>query len=147
MGTRGRKRRGVLVEQPQTCGKGLAENAVLPARLGALTSALADVLEAHVKALDLDDEHARAEHDAYTKLVDEHRDIAARLRAVAERMAGYRDLPMGVHDERAITGAEPVAAFEAFVAMKQELRDLLDDQDIRDRQLLGQMREAAGRSH
>jgi hypothetical protein len=52
------------VEQQQTCGKGLAENAVLPARLGAVTGALADVLEAHVKALDLDDENARAEHDA-----------------------------------------------------------------------------------
>lgn len=130
------------MEQQQTCGKGLAENAVLPARLGAVTSALADVLEAHVKALDLDDEHARSEHDAYTKLVDEHRDAAARLRAVAERMAGYQDLPMGVHDDRAMTGPEPVAAFEAFVAMKEELRALLQEQDRRDQQLLAQMREA-----
>jgi gamma-glutamyl:cysteine ligase YbdK (ATP-grasp superfamily) len=134
------------VEQQQTCGKGLAENAVLPARLGAVTSALADVLEAHVKALDLDDENARAEHEAYTKLVDENRDVAARLRAVAERMAGYRDLPLGVHDERAVTSAEPVAVFEAFVAMKRELLDLLQEQDRRDRQLLVQMREATGRS-
>jgi len=134
------------VEQQQTCGKGLAENAVLPARLGAVTNALADVLEAHVKALDLDDEHARSEHEAYTKLVDEHRDAAARLRAVAERMAGYRDLPMGVHDDRAMTGPEPVAAFEAFIAMKEELRALLQEQDRRDQQLLVQMREATGRS-
>jgi hypothetical protein len=130
------------VEQQQTCGKGLAENAVLPARLAAVTDALADVLEAHVKALDVDDEHARLEQDAYTKLVDEHRDAAARLRAVAERMAGYRDLPMGVHDERAMTGPEPGAAFEAFVAMKEELRALLQEQGRRDQQLLGQMREA-----
>ena len=134
------------MEQQQTCGKGLAENAVLPARLGAVTNALADVLEAHVKALDLDDEHARSEHEAYTKLVDEHRDAAARLRAVAERMAGYRDLPMGVHDDRAMTGPEPVAAFEAFVAMKEELRALLQEQDRRDQQLLVKMREASGRS-
>ncbi|HKF91704.1 MAG TPA: hypothetical protein VKC52_09550 [Acidimicrobiia bacterium] len=134
------------MEQQQTCGKGLAENAVLPARLGAVTNALADVLEAHVKALDLDDEHARSEHEAYTKLVDEHRDAAARLRAVAERMAGYRDLPMGVHDDRAMTGPEPVAAFEAFIAMKEELRALLQEQDRRDQQLLVQMREATGRS-
>ena len=134
------------MEQQQTCGKGLAENAVLPARLGAVTSALADVLEAHVKALNLDDENARAEHEAYTKLVDENRDVAARLRAVAERMAGYRDLPLGVHDERAVTSAEPVAVFEAFVAMKRELLNLLQEQDRRDRQLLLQMREATGRS-
>jgi len=134
------------VEQQQTCGKGLAENAVLPARLGAVTNALADVLEAHVKALDLDDEHARSEHEAYTKLVDEHRDASARLRAVAERMAGYRDLPMGVHDDRAMTGPEPVAAFEAFIAMKEELRALLQEQDRRDQQLLVKMREASGRS-
>ena len=130
------------MEQQQTCGKGLAENAVLPARLAAVTNAQADVLEAHVKALDVDDEHARSEHDAYTKLVDEHRDAAARLRAVAERMAGYQDLPMGVHDDRAMTGPEPVAAFEAFVAMKEELRALLQEQDRRDQQLLAQMREA-----
>ena len=130
------------MEQQQTCGKGLAENAVLPARLAAVTDAQADVLEAHVKALDVDDEHARSEHDAYTKLVDEHRDAAARLRAVAERMAGYQDLPMGVHDDRAMTGPEPVAAFEAFVAMKEELRALLQEQDRRDQQLLAQMREA-----
>jgi hypothetical protein len=129
------------VEQQQTCGKGLAQNAVLPARLAAVTTALADVLEAHVKALDLDDEHARLEHDAYTKLVDEHRDAAARLRAVAERMAGYRDLPMGVHDERAMTGPEPLAAFEGFVAMKRELRGLLEEQDIQDQRLLARMRE------
>lgn len=130
------------MEQQQTCGKGLADNAVLPARLAAVTNAQADVLEAHLKALDVDDEHARLEHDAYTKLVDEHRDAAARLRAVAERMAGYRDLPMGVHDDRAMTGPEPVAAFEAFVAMKEELRALLQEQDRRDQQLLAQMREA-----
>jgi hypothetical protein len=129
------------VEQQQTCGKGLAQNAVLPARLAAVTTALADVLEAHVKALDLDDEHARLEHDAYTKLVDEHRDAAARLRAVAERMAGYRNLPMGVHDERAMTGPEPLAAFEGFVAMKRELRGLLEEQDIQDQRLLARMRE------
>ena len=134
------------MEQQQTCGKGLAENAVLPARLGAVTNALADVLEAHVKALDLDDDHAQLEHDAYTKLVDENRDAAARLRAVAERMAGYRDLPMGVHDDRAMTSPEPVGAFEAFIAMKEELRALLKEQDARDRQLLTQMREATGRS-
>jgi hypothetical protein len=133
------------VEQ-QTCGKGLAENAVLPARLSAVTNALADVLETHVKALDLDDENARLEHDAYTKLVDEHRDAAARLRAVAERMAGYRDLPMGVHDERVMTGAEPLGAFEAFVGRKQQLRDLLQEQEASDQEMLVQMREASGRT-
>ena len=38
-------------DQP-TCGKGLAANAVLPARLGELMAARAEVLERHMKALD-----------------------------------------------------------------------------------------------
>jgi hypothetical protein len=135
-----------VVQPPPTCGEGLAENAVLPARLAAVTSALADVLEAHVKTLDLDDEHARSEHDAYTKLVDEHRDAAARLRAVAERMAGYRDLPMGAHDVAKSTGSEPRSAFEAFVAVKRELRDLLDEQARTDQARLEQMRAGGASS-
>jgi hypothetical protein len=62
-------------DQP-TCGKGIAANAVLPAKLAELTAATAEVLERHTKALDLTDPAAREEREAYVALVRAHRAIA-----------------------------------------------------------------------
>jgi hypothetical protein len=73
-------------EQP-TCGKGLAEHSALPAKLGELTAAIAENLEVHRKALDLTDENARKEYEAYVKLAQEYRTIASQLQATAEHMA------------------------------------------------------------
>ena len=36
-----------------TCGQGLAEHSVLPAKVGELIASLAEILEFHTKALDL----------------------------------------------------------------------------------------------
>jgi hypothetical protein len=44
------------MEEEPTCGKGLAEQSVLPAKLGQLMASLADNLEVHLKALDLPDD-------------------------------------------------------------------------------------------
>jgi hypothetical protein len=129
-----------MEEQP-TCGKGLAHNAVLPARLGELTAALAENLEVHMKALDLSDHSAKQEHDAYTKLAGEHREIAAHLHAVAEQMAGYRDLPMGRHDERAMAAPAVLEAFERFVESKQRLLALLQETAEEDQKMLAVMRQ------
>ena len=63
----------------QTCGKGLAENSALPEELSELIEALAGVLEAHMKALDLTDENSRKEQEAYALLVRKHREAAAHL--------------------------------------------------------------------
>jgi len=41
------------VAEHETCGKGLAAHSSLPAKLGDLTDAVADVLEIHTTALDL----------------------------------------------------------------------------------------------
>ena len=40
-------------------------------------------------------------------------------------MAGYRDLPMGKHDEQALADPKGLEAFEAFVAAERELLALL----------------------
>jgi hypothetical protein len=125
-------------EQP-TCGKGLAANASLPAKLGELTAAVAGVLETHMKALDPTDENSAREHEAYAVLAKEHRETAARLQATAERMAGYRDLPMGRHDMRAMAGPNPRAAFATFVRLEQELLAQLQQRLTRDREMLAQM--------
>ena len=96
-----------MADEP-TCGKGVAAN-----------------LEAHMPALDRADPAAAREHEVYAALAAEHRDLAARLTATAERMAAQRDLPMGRHDEGALAGPEVRAAFERLVRVQDELADLL----------------------
>jgi hypothetical protein len=113
------------VTDERTCGKGLAEHSALPRLMGELTAATATVLEQHTRALDLDDSIARQERDAYAALVSEFRDVSRRLTAVAKRMAGYRDLPMGRHDMRTMMDRDNVAAFQRYVRVEEELLGLL----------------------
>jgi len=126
-------------EQP-TCGKGLAENSALPAKLGELISAIAENLDVHRQALDLTDKNSRKEDEAYEKLLRELRQVAAQLSVTAYEMAEYRDLPMGRHDERAMTHPRVREAFEKFIGRKQELLSLLEQTAERDDQLLEMMR-------
>jgi hypothetical protein len=130
--------------QPQTCGQGLAEHAALPARMAGLIAALAENLETHVHALDLDDPDARAERDAYEQLAAQHRRIAAQLEAVGGEMAGYEDLPMGRHSEAALSSSEAVGSFERFAHAQDELTAQLEQWAERNRAMLEQMRGAAG---
>jgi hypothetical protein len=112
-------------DQP-TCGTGLAANAVLPATLAAWTAARAEVLERHTQALDRTDPAAREEFAAYTALVDAHRTIAGEFARLAQQMAGYRDLPMGRHDEAVMADpAGQAAAYQRLVAIERELLALL----------------------
>jgi ribosomal protein L32E len=124
----------------QTCGKGLAEHSTLPAKLSELAGAMAEVLEVHQGALDLKDENSRKERDAYTKLTDEFRRIAGELKATAQHMAGYRDLPMGRHDPKVMTSAKPAKAFETFVKSERELVTFLQQALERDQKMLAAMR-------
>ena len=62
-------------DQPR-CGKGLAEHATLPAKIGELAAAMAALLEFHKTTLDLTDENARKEHDAYSELAKAFRGTA-----------------------------------------------------------------------
>ena len=121
-------------EDQPTCGKGLAANAVLPEHLGHLMHAMADVLEAHVQTLDLDDENARRERAAYTSLIEQHRHIATQLADTAREMVGYRDLPMGRHHMEAM--AQQVEPFKTFVRQKRDLLSLLQEMDNEDRAML-----------
>jgi len=110
----------------QTCGKGIAANAVLPAKLAELTAAQAEVLERHTKALDPNDPAAQPELDAYTALVRAHRRISTELTGLAEQMAGHRDLPMARHDMAVMADPRGQAeAFQRLVAIERELVELL----------------------
>jgi hypothetical protein len=126
----------------QTCGRGLAEHSVLPAQLAEVTDAMADNLQAHMQALELDDEAARQEHAVYLRLAEEERQTAARLRAVAGEMAAARDLPMGRHDTQTMASPEVADAFQRFVKAKQELLVLLQRMVEQDQRMLAEMRQA-----
>ena len=110
-----------------TCGKGLAAHATLPAAVADFLTAMANVLDEHRQALDLTDEAARPEHEAYVTLTHELRGISTQLVAAGRRMAGYRDLPMGRHDEQKMSGRESVAALEQLVRTERALVSLLGD--------------------
>ncbi|HEX6684351.1 MAG TPA: hypothetical protein VF062_16230 [Candidatus Limnocylindrales bacterium] len=128
--------------QLQTCGKGLADTAALPARMAEVTGLLADILELHLPSLDLTDPLSQREHDVYQELFRGYREIAARMSETAQRMAGYRDLPMGRHDLQAAASPAMAATFEKFVQRKRDLLALLQELDVEDGQLLEAMRGA-----
>lgn len=127
------------VPEQQTCGQGLAEHSVLPAQIAELLASVAANLEAHMQALDLGDDDAREEHAAYVRLAGEHRRIAEELRATSEEMAAYRDLPMGRHDQAAMTSPGVAEALARFVGAQRELAALLDVGAERGQQMLAAM--------
>ena len=122
------------VQQP-TCGQGLAEHAELHVRIGALLGAMAGNLEAHLAAVG-PDSGSRPEREAYESLLATHRRLAAELGALADEMAGYRDLPMAEHDMEKMAGPESVGAFKAFIDAEQAVVELLSGWVERDRQML-----------
>jgi hypothetical protein len=130
------------LSEEATCGKGLAANATLPAKLGDVMASVARVLDTHTNALDLDDDNSKQEYDAYVKLVQHHRRVAAELHALSEQMASYRDLPMGRHDLDAMSTPEAAEVFEQLVNVERELRDLLDEHLEQHRPLLTELRRA-----
>ena len=122
-----------------TCGKGLAENSVLPATLGEIVAATARVLEVHMKALDLTDPNAKVELEAYRELASTHRKIAAELSSLAERMAGYKNLPAARHDMAAMMSPAPRHAFAGLVQREEQLVALLERRIAEGRAMLAEM--------
>jgi hypothetical protein len=129
-------------DQP-TCGRGLADNAPLPAKLGELTAAMGRVLEAHLPSLDLTDDRSQKESDVYQDLAKDLRRAALRLDTIAGQMSGSRDLPMGRHDEAAVASPAVLNSFQRFVQLEQELLMLLQRRLDQDQHMLTAM--GAGR--
>jgi hypothetical protein len=117
-----------MTDDETTCGKGLAKNAEVPAKLADLANAMAGLLEAHTRALDVGDESCRKEYDAYRRIADDWRGAEPVLHAIATQMAGYRDLAMGPHDDAVMAGPDFARAFERFVTAERELLRLLERQ-------------------
>jgi hypothetical protein len=132
------------MDEQQTCGRGLAEHAALPAQLAEVVEAMASNLQVHMQALELDDEAARQEHAVYLRLAEEQRQAAARLRAVATEMADARDLPMGRHDTELLSSPEVGDALQRFVKAKQELLTRLQRMVEQDQRMLAEMGGSSG---
>ena len=122
-----------------TCGKGLAANAVLPERLGAVLATMAEVLQVHMEALDPQDEASRPELDAYRSVTQHLGQIASHLAVLAQEMAGYQDVPMGRHDLEVMNRPLVGESFAALVGRKQDLHTLLQEMEEEDREMLDQM--------
>lgn len=131
------------MDEPRTCGEGLAQRSKLPARLSALTSAMAEVLETHQLTLDLTDDNARAELVAYQQLAADYRRLTSELRAIADRMLGYRDLPMARHHAQAMLGPEMRGAVTTLVERERELAALLETWIREDQGMLVVSRESS----
>jgi hypothetical protein len=127
------------MDEQQTCGRGLAEHSVLPARLAEVIEAMADNLRVHMGALELDDEPAREEHAVYLRLAEEQRQAAGRLRAIAGEMAAAHDLPMGRHDLQTLSSPEVAGAFRHLVAARRELAATLQRMAEEDQRMLAAM--------
>jgi len=126
-------------EQP-TCGKGLAEHSVFPAKFGDFLAAMAQNLDVHLVTLDPADQTTQPERSAYLKLARESRRVADELRALAAEMASYRDLPMGRRDPAALSSPPIVKAFASFVKLERELLALLETSIERGEQMLARAR-------
>ena len=111
-------------EQPATCGEGLAANAVVPEKIAALFSAMADLLQNHTRSLDVGNANARLENDAYEHLVTDQCAIASTLRALGAKMKGYRDLPPTPHDMRVLADQRSVDVFGAFIGAEEKSTSL-----------------------
>ena len=124
-------------DELQTCGKGVAANAALPAALSEVMAAIAGNLEAHIAALDPRDETARPELEAYQQLVARHTALAAQLRETAEQMEAYRDLPMPEHDAQVMQGPAVRDAFQQLIDSEQAVATLLTQRLQTYRDMLG----------
>jgi hypothetical protein len=126
----------------KTCGQGLAQHSVIPAKIAPLIAALSHNLELHMTALDIADENSKKEYDIYQDLALQYRQIASKLEAAARQMAGNRALPMGRHDMSVMLDPKVRTAFERYVHLERELRQVLDQRIAEDREILTQMQGA-----
>jgi len=127
------------MKEQQTCGKGLAEHSILPAKLAELIASTAKNLELHMETLDLTDSNSRREYEVYQKLVKEHQEISTRLKKIATEMQGYFDLPMGKHDQKKLSDPVVIDAFRRYASLEQEVLTILNKQVEQDQEMIAEM--------
>jgi hypothetical protein len=108
-----------------TCGEGLAQFAGVPIALAELSTALSDMLEHHVSALDPDDQQAQPERDAYFDLTHRYRAIADQLFAAGQAMSSYRSIPECRHSLDVMMSQTSLERFRGFIDAEGKLADVL----------------------
>jgi hypothetical protein len=105
---------------------------------------MTDVLERHQQTLDLTDDNARAERIAYQQLANDYRHLTSELRATADRMLEYRDLPMALHHAEAMHAPEIRRALADLVERERDLAALLETWIEEDQAMLVVSKESLG---
>ena len=126
-------------EEQRTCGKGLAVNSALPARVSEVIDSLAENLELHMDTLDLKDPRARLEYDVYQGLAHAYRGIADNLMATAVKMYSYYDLPIAAHVDAKLSNPKIAAAFTKFTKLEEALIILLQNHIKADKTILAEL--------
>jgi hypothetical protein len=82
-----------------SCGQMTASKAVLPAKMAELTTAVADMYDAHAAFMATDkSKEAMAEVEGLKKLALQHRELAAMFTKTSESMKGAAAWPVVAHD-------------------------------------------------
>ena len=97
------------------------------------------MLHNHTRSLDLDEESARLERDAYDRLIKEQHAIASSLEALAAAMRSYRDLPIATHDESILADRTSRDVFASLVRAEESMLPLLQDTVAEHRAMLRAM--------
>jgi hypothetical protein len=125
--------------QKMSCGQGVAANAVLPEKIGALLGAMANLLQNHMRLLDVSDSNAKQEREAYERLIKALGAIASSSQELASRMRSYRDLPDATHDVRVLADQESRDAFASFIRNEESVLNLLQTTVAEHRAMLNSM--------
>jgi len=84
--------------QWMSCGAELADAAIVPERLAALMSHVAENLDAHARWVGAGTPQAQAEHEALLKLAADYREIAAAAQRTVGTMRDSSSLEPAPHD-------------------------------------------------
>jgi hypothetical protein len=123
----------------QTCGKGLAARAGLPAGLADLIQGMVQILGFHQQSIDVTDPAGKDEVQVYADLEAQYRLVGALLKAAAGAMTAAYDLPMAAHDMRVLARRENAEIFATFVDGERAVRDYLEGAIREDEGMLRQM--------
>jgi uncharacterized protein YndB with AHSA1/START domain len=108
-----------------TCGKGLAAHAALPEQLGALLSAMGQLLENHTRSLPIENANAMLEREAYDRLIKDQHVVATSLKELAAVMRSYRGLPIAPHDASVLADQRSLHVFDSFIQAEEDVLALL----------------------
>lgn len=115
----------------------------MPAKFAAWAAAMAEVLSLHRTSLDVTEVAGEAEHDTYSRLVNDFRSVSQILNATATFMATAAKLPMATHDEAALSTPRALETFERYVQAERDAAQQLQTFLEQDEAMLAQWRESA----